>query len=205
MKLTTIVFGIAATAALFSCGDKNTEKTATDTTAAEVSYTVDPAASSIRWEGNMTGVKVYNHFGSINLKEGSFSVKGTSLVTGSFVVDMKSINPTDSNYSAEHPKEHLVGHLGNNDFFLVDSFPTATFVIKSVEGNTATGDFTLKGITNSEKVTDIVIDTTGGMVKATGKLEFDRQKYKAAFKMAVKDMVLADAIKLDISLVGAKK
>lgn len=205
MKLTTLIFGIAATAALFSCGNKNTEVSGADTTATEVSYSVDPASSTIRWEGNMTGIKAYSHYGFVTLKEGSFSVKGTSLATGSFVVDMKTINPTDSGYSAEHPREHLIGHLGNNDFFLVDSFPTATFVIKSVEGNTATGDFTVKGITNTEKVTDIVIDTTGGMVKATGKLEFDRQKYKAAFKMAVKDMVLADAIKLDISLVGAKK
>lgn len=199
MKLKLILASAVIASFLFSCDStKSTEATTVDSTGTEATYVVDAAASNIVWEGNM--VKLYKHFGDLKISEGSFSVKGLQVTAGNFTVDMKSITPTDSNYSEEHPKEHLVGHLSKTDFFAVDSFPTAMFVIKSVSGNTATGDLTLRGITNQETVTNIAVDTVGG-VKATGKLVFDRQKYKVAYK-ADGDKVLSNDITLDITLVG---
>jgi polyisoprenoid-binding protein YceI len=203
MKMRILALGMLAVAALYSCTDKAVESTeSSDTTA--TSYVVSTEGSNIRWEGNMTGLKVYGHYGDLKVKEGSIDLKGLAVSGGSFVVDMKSINPTDSGYSAEHPKEDLVVHLSNKDFFLVDSFPTASFVIKKVEGNVATGDLTIRGVTNEEKVTDIAVDTTGGVLTATGKLVFDRQKYGVAWT-AAKDMLLADDIKLDIKIIGNKQ
>jgi polyisoprenoid-binding protein YceI len=149
-------------------------------------------------------LKSHKHFGTLKVSEGSFVLKGTQLVSGMFTADMKSISPTDSGYNKEHPKEYLVQHLSGPDFFAVDSFPTASFVVKSVEGSTATGELTLRGKTNEEKVTDITVDTTAGAVTAKGKLVFDRQKYGVAFK-AAKDMILSDEIKLEVTLVGNKK
>ncbi|HRF79635.1 MAG TPA: YceI family protein, partial [Flavobacteriales bacterium] len=124
------------------------------------------------------------HHGTINMTEGSFSVKGGAVSGGKFVVDMKSIAPLDSAYAADNAKQGtrgmLVGHLSSADFFAVDSFPTATFEITSVEGATATGKLTLRGKTSDEKVTDIVVTEENGVAKATGKLSFDRQKYGVA-------------------------
>ena len=202
MKIKLIFTSAVLAAFMFSCNsEKKADAVAVDSLGTEATYAVDSAASNIFWEGQM--LKMHKHYGDLTISEGSFTVKGLQVTGGTFTADMKSIVPTDSNYSKEHPKPYLVGHLSNADFFAVDSFPTASFVIKSVSGNTATGDLTLRGKTNSETVTDIVVDTLGGGVKATGKLVFNRQKYGAAYK-AANDMVLSDDIKLDITLVGKK-
>lgn len=201
MKIKIVFTSAILAAFMFSCGtDKKSDAVAVDSLGTEASYTADTAASTIIWEGNMVGV--YKHSGTLNLTEGSFTVKGLQVTGGSFTATLKSINPTDSNYSAEHPKSGLVGHLSSAEFFAVDSFPTTTFVIKSVSGNTATGDLTLRGKTNEETVTNITVDTVGG-VKASGKLVFDRQKYNVAYK-AAGDKVLSNDITLDITLVAKK-
>ena len=201
MKLKIIFASALLASFLFSCNStKSTEATAVDSTGTEATFMVDPTASNIVWEGNM--VKLYKHYGDLKISEGSFTVKGLQVTGGSFAADMKSISPTDSNYSAEHPKEYLVGHLSDTSFFSVGTYPTATFVIKTVSGNTATGDFTLGGITNEVTVPNILVDTVGA-VKATGKLVVDRQKYKVAYK-ADGDKVLSNDITLDITLVGKK-
>jgi polyisoprenoid-binding protein YceI len=201
MKIKIVFTSAILAAFMFSCGtDKKSDAVAVDSLGTEASYTADTAASTIIWEGNMVGV--YKHSGTLNLTEGSFTVKGLQVTGGSFTATLKSINPTDSNYSAEHPKSGLVGHLSSAEFFAVDSFPTTTFVIKSVSGNTATGDLTLRGKTNEETVTNITVDTVGG-IKASGKLVFDRQKYNVAYK-AAGDKVLSNDITLDITLVAKK-
>ncbi len=202
MKIKLLIAGSLLAAAMLACNsEKKAETTAVDSLGTEATYTIDSSASSVLWEGQM--LKMHKHFGTITVSSGTLTVKGLQVVGGTFTANMKSIVPTDSGYNAEHPKEYLVGHLSGADFFAVDTFPTATFVIKSATGNTAKGDLTLRGKTNEEEVTDIVVDTTAGAVKATGKLVFNRQKYGVAYK-AAKDMVLSDDIKLDITLVGKK-
>ncbi|MBC7451850.1 MAG: YceI family protein [Cytophagales bacterium] len=204
MKIKSILIGSLFVAALYSCSsEKPAETTVAVDSTAEVTYTVSTEGSSVLWEGSV--IKAHKHFGTLKLTEGTFTLKGTQVVAGTFTTDMKTINPTDSGYNKEHPKEGLVGHLGTAEFFAVDSFPTAKFVIKSFEGNTVTGDLTLRGKTNEEKVTDIVVDTTAGVVKATGKLTVDRQKYGVSYKSAMKDMVLSDELKLEVTLVGNKQ
>ncbi|WP_033418052.1 YceI family protein [Cytophaga aurantiaca] len=203
MKIKIVFTSAILAAVMFACNsEKKADVVAVDSLGTEATYTADTAASLIRWEGNMGGKFVYKHFGTLKISEGTFTAKGLQITGGSFTANLKSINPTDSNYTEKTPRVGLIGHLGGADFFAVDSFPTATFVIKSVNGNSATGDLTLRGKTNSETVTDIVVDTTAG-VKATGKLVFNRQKYGVAYK-AAKDLLLSDDITLDIALVGKK-
>jgi polyisoprenoid-binding protein YceI len=120
---------------------------------------------------------------------------------------MTSINPTDEAYQPEGSKQgtksQLIGHLGTADFFDSANHPTAKLVITEVSGNTAMGDLTIRGTTNKEQVTDIVItENADGTVTATGKLTFDRQKYGVAWKHFLKDAILADNIDLEISLNG---
>jgi len=172
----------------------------------EKTYMVDAAASTIAWAGHTSGAKVYGHNGSISLNNGTITVKGGALLGGKFEVNMTAITPLDSNYAPDGSKEgtkaNLLQHLTTADFFLTDSFPTATFVVQSVEGNTATGELTVKGKTNTEKITDITITEENGTAKAAGKLVFDRQKYGVAWKHFMKDVLLADDIELTIELVG---
>ena len=205
MKIKLLLISSLVAASMIACKSDKPAETATmvDTTAAEATYTVAPEGSSAMWEGEM--LKAHKHFGTLKVTEGDFVLKGTQLVSGTFTADMKSINPTDSNYNKEHPKEYLVKHLSSPEFFAVDSFPTATFVIKTVEGNSATGELTVRGKSNEEKVTDITVDTTAGVATAKGKLVFDRQKYGVSYKSTMRDMVLSDEIILEVTLEGKKK
>jgi polyisoprenoid-binding protein YceI len=96
-----------------------------------------------------------------------------------------------------------MGHLKSPAFFNVDSFPTTSLKITSVDGNMATADLTVRGRTNSEKITDIaIIQNADGTVSATGKLTFDRKKYGANWDYPPGDMVLKNDIELTVDLVG---
>ena len=210
MNLKNVAIGALATALLVSCGgEKQVDNKQTDTTKATeevavVSYTVNTEESKVAWEGHTSGVQVYGHNGVISLSEGSLEVKGSEITGGSFTIDMSTIAPLDSGYSEEHPKESLIGHLSNGDFFLVDSFPTSSFIIKSMAEGKIVGDLTVRGITHEETVENVVVETTETGVIATGKLVFDRQKYDVSWAHFVKDVLLANDITLEIAIVATK-
>lgn len=171
----------------------------------EMTYTVDGGASKVNWTGTMAGIK--SHTGDLKFTEGTIMTKGPTLTGGSFTIDMKSYVMTDTNYApdgaAQGTRANLMGHLMSPDFFAVDSFPTASLKITAVTGNTATADLTVRGKTNSETITDIVVTPNAdGTVSASGKLTFDRQKYGVAWSSGSKDAVLNDNIELNVELVG---
>ena len=169
-------------------------------------WSVNPAESNLRWEGGTSGAQVYSHFGNIMLKEGKVMTEGETITGGSFVVDMTSIDPKDEGYSEEHPASDLVGHLSTPDFFAVEEHPTASFNIKSVNGNTITGDLTIRGKTNEEslEVKEMSMSEDGNTMTANGSLVFDRQKYDVAWEHYLQDVVLSDDITLEITLVASK-
>ncbi|MDX9769385.1 MAG: YceI family protein [Tenuifilaceae bacterium] len=164
MKLRTIfimmaVLAIGATSCMQSPeGEKVKSDDATEIHFAELANTVTPnlALSKVEWLGTKpTGT----HYGTLSIKEGSLFVKDGELTGGVFVLDMTSIVVLD----IDDPKmnENLVGHLKSADFFLVDSFPTATFKFSTVtplESSTEVegkvnpthrieGNLTMRGIT----------------------------------------------------------
>ncbi|MBL7981448.1 MAG: YceI family protein [Flavobacteriales bacterium] len=217
MKFQSLTIAALAASFLVACGPSEAEQKAARekavadsiaaAAAAEHAYTLDAATSTINWAGNVTGPAPYGHKGTIAFNSGTFSTQGGFLKTGTFEVNMTSINPTDDAYQPEGSKQgtksQLIGHLSTADFFDSANHPTAKLVITEVSGNTATGDLTIRGTTNKEKVTDIVItENADGTVTATGKLTFDRQKYGVAWKHFMKDAILADNIDLEISLNG---
>ena len=199
---TTILFALAI--GLISCGgekkDAANSETKTETVEAkEASYAISVENSKVTWKGTMMGM--YSHEGTITIQSGSISTKGGKITGGDFVIDMATINPTDDNFPEDKPKEYLIGHLATGDFFASDSIPTASFKITGSEGNSVTGDLTIKGVTKAATISDVTTTEENGMVTATGSLVFDRQEFGIAYK-AAKDMVLSDDIELEISLSG---
>ncbi len=215
MKPFLALTATAAVMTFVSCGPSAEEQaaanakaaadSATAAASAEKNWMVDLAASKVNWAGTMIGVKT--HTGTLNFASGSFKTKGGTLTSGEFVVDMKNYAMNDTNYApdgSDHgTKANLMGHLMSPDFFNTDSFPTATLKLTAMDGNSATGDFTVRGKTNAEKVTDIVITPNAdGTVKAVGKLVFNRQKYGVIWKPGMKDAVVKDDIELNVEIVG---
>ena len=84
----------------------------------------------------------------------------------------------------------------------LDEYPTATFVVKSQEGDKLIGDLTIRGKTNEETATINALEATPEGVKADVKLVFNRQKYDVAWVHFMKDMILSDDIQINVTLTG---
>lgn len=132
--------------------------------------------SKVVWKGyKVTG----SHEGTIVIKSGSLSFEATKLVGGEFVIDMTTIGATD--LEGEY-KGKLDGHLKSDDFFGVESYPTASLVFTKVQASgknafNVIGDLTIKGKTNPVTFT---ISIYGN--KATASLKIDRTKYGIEYK-----------------------
>lgn len=163
-RIATLLF-LSALSLTVSCkNDKATEAETTEAgTVKEVSgeavtYTVDKQNSKIEWTGSKPTGK---HTGTINLADGSVSIKDNALDTGKFTIDMNTITVTD--LKAGDGKEDLEGHLKGtggteadfDHFFNVKKYPQANFEItKAVTENGKTsveGNLTMKGITKNVK------------------------------------------------------
>jgi polyisoprenoid-binding protein YceI len=124
----------AGIALLASCKDAPeadkavTEERKEASAAVGASFAVDTITSSVGWVGTKpTG----SHNGTFKLTGGDISVNNSAITGGSFEVSIKSMVCTD--LQAGQGKEKLEGHLLSPDFFDAAKYPTAKFVITSVE------------------------------------------------------------------------
>ena len=162
---------------------------------------VNVQTTTIEWLGKKIGGK---HEGNIQLKSGYLELKEGEIIAGNFVVDMTSITNTD--LKDEGSNQKLVGHLKSDDFFGVQSYPTAEFVVtKSSKFNngtaTLTGDLTIKGNTES-----ISFEVVRAGKEYTAKLDIDRSKFDVrygskSFFDNLGDKAINDIFTLDITLV----
>ena len=208
MHMKKMVLVSAVLIALASCDNaSNNAGEAGDVAAATGAVlTLDPAASSVTWEGAKMTETV--HTGGISVSEGSLSVKDGKIEAGSFSLDMNSITSTDLTDTAMANK--LIGHLKSADFFLTDSFPTAKFEITGVAAATSpdsaqiSGNLTIKGVTNgiSFPAKVAVSDST---VDASARITFNRNDWGITWggsktDKSIMDMLKNNLIKDEISL-----
>jgi len=202
MKNTAVItFTFLITLLVSSCGNTETKKIETTLEVQELdsvlqSLNINTSTSSVEWKGVMVGI--YSHNGFVSIKEGNLVYQGNSITGGSITIDMETMTQSDSLYKTEENK--LVAHLESPDFFDVANFPTATFEITSSDlgTNKVYGNLTVKGITDSEVVENVIFDLE--TKSATGTLKFDRQKYGVTYKGSKKDMLVGDEVEMTISL-----
>ncbi|MDT8393282.1 MAG: YceI family protein [Bacteroidales bacterium] len=190
-----------------SCSQGNQKQTSESAseakTAVEISsVNLDPAKSMVIWSGTMLGI--YTHDGTLDLSQAELALDDGKISGGSFTVDMNSMVATDENYNPEEGStpEKLIGHLKSPDFFDVENYPTATFIITSADANTVSGMLTIRGITHEEIVQNVSMAKDGGQVKITGDMTISRKKYDVSWDSPMQDRVLSDDIKLEIRLIG---
>ena len=170
-------------------------------------YTVDVAKSSISWEGKkFTG----SHTGTVNLTSGTLGFNGKKLAEGGFVANMSTIKTMDG----DKPNANLDKHLKSEDFFGVEKFPAANFVIKKIVANgnntNVTGDLTIKGITNSITFPAVITWNADKTVTATAeKIVIDRTKYNIQYKSKsifsdIGDNFIYDDFTFSVKLVAKK-
>lgn len=144
-------------------------------------FEIQSAASSIAWTGKkVTGA----HNGTIGIKEGTVTIEGGELKGAKLLIDTTSIEILD--ITDPETNAQFAGHLASEDFFAIESFPTAVFEITSAIPQTATiyhvaGVLTIKGISHSVEF-DAEVNRTADQLNASGKLVIDRTKYDMKFR-----------------------
>jgi polyisoprenoid-binding protein YceI len=164
--------------------------------------------SKITWTGSkITGDK---HVGTVALKDGSITFDANGIANAELVIDMTSMDNIDLADDAENQGK-LLGHLKSDDFFGVDTYPTATFSLAGVQMAEATGmvtgQMTVKDKTNEESAKVVIAKSGKDMVVITGTLTFDRAKYdvrygSGSFFEGLGDNLIKDDVMLKFQLKG---
>ncbi len=168
--------------------------------------------SELLWKGfKLTG----QHNGNLKLSKGTFYLNKKSIVGGEFTFDMNTINCLDLNGKW---KDKLEMHLKDIDFFDVDSYPNANFIITSVNPinkNDSLSEFNVSGnlrlkdsILNIQFPANLLISDS--IIKATSKpFNIDRTKWGIMYKSKKildnwKEGYLYDEIEIIINVVGKR-
>ena len=147
---------------------------------------IDTSESLIEWTGQNLGSK---HWGLLQSKSGRLGFRNGCVVSGYFVVDMHSI--TDLNIENNEMRKVLEEHLKSDDFFDCDRFPEAKFELTNVDsiaGATPgtpnfnfTGNFTLKGITQSIQFNAVCEFNDEGQWIAQANFDIDRTRWNIIY------------------------
>lgn len=172
------------------------------------SFKVNASESKLTWLAKKVAGE---HSGTINVSTGSLNVENNVLKGGSFDLDTKTITVTDITDKEGNAK--LLGHLKSEDFFAVDKFGAAKFVITSATNKGAglyniKGNLTIKGITNEVSFpATVAIDKT--KLTASAKIIVDRTKYDIKYRSKsffenLGDKTIYDDFELNIQLIANK-
>lgn len=142
-------------------------------------YSLDTEKSVVEW----TGRNINNrHYGRIAISEGEVVLTNGLPVSGRFVLDMDSMANLD--LQDEGWRGMLHRHLKSEDFFDVESYPTAVFELSGAAGIAGatpgtpnveiTGKLTVKGTTHPLCFPAMVAPQEDGTLKAQAAIDFDR-------------------------------
>ena len=168
-------------------------------------YAVDHEQSTVRW----TGKKIAGqHNGTINVQSGTLEVEDNQLKGGQFAIDMQSLSNEDL---TGEDKAKLEGHLKSDDFFGVETYPTATLVItqatpQSESQYTITGELTIKNTTHPVEF-PATVSLQDNQLIAEATITVDRSEYdvrygSSSFFDDLGDNVIYDDFDIAISLVA---
>jgi polyisoprenoid-binding protein YceI len=203
-----IIAIVAVSALMISCkGEKKEKLDAQDKVEVKevvAENNVDLAASVVTWKGSKpTGT----HNGTVALKESTLTVTDGKLTTGEFIIDMSSIKCLD----LKDPKDaaSLVGHLSSGDFFDVAKFPTAKFVIASVEEAdgklSITGNLTVKDTTKGITIPATFTEEGGVYTFKSEPFNIDRTEFGIEYKSTkffnnLKDKFINDLVEMSFEV-----
>lgn len=167
-------------------------------------FEIANAQSNIDWIGRkVTGA----HNGTIDVKEGTFSVTDGKLASGKVVIDTASIKILDIADQATNAQ--FAGHLASDDFFSIEKFPTSTFEITSVQPQNGNqyhieGNLTIKGITHAAEF-NATVESNDDTFNLSGKLIVDRTKYGIKFRSGnffkdLGDTLIYNDFELDVKI-----
>lgn len=169
---------------------------------------IDIDKSEIGWSGKSISDV---HTGKIRLSKAELRYQGEMLIGGMFEADMRSITVTDITDIEDN--RHFIEHIGNADFFEVDKYPVAYFVITKV---TPIEDGTYE-VTGNMKIRDKELpltfkaksETDDRIRRVSAIVSVDRTLFGIEYgaqgkKGSEKDWFILNEFVLNINIVAAK-
>ena len=167
------------------------------------------AGQTMQWQANKIAG---SHKGTVPLTSGSLDLNGTT-EKGRFIFDLKALQNSD--LSGEW-KDMLETHLKSPDFFHVEAYPEALFVIQTItpDGHdetlhTISGVLTIKGITKplnfSASIQEKGSDTIISAKLSLNRLDWDIRYNSGKFfdPKALGDKLILDELEFAFTLTGA--
>ncbi len=162
------------------------EAVAVDTNEVEAgNYAVATEESTVQWQGSKTLIANYKDNGILKIESGNLIAAEDGNVTGTIIFDMTTIAATSTGRGTG--EDMLSNHLKSDDFFSVETYPTAEFTIKKAEpategsaSHTITGDLTIKGITH-EISFPATVGMKDGQLVANATVTLDRTLWDVRF------------------------
>jgi len=176
---------------------------------AQEEFTIDANKSIVNWSAAYS-FEFGGHNGTVQFKEGTFLKTNDKIVGGTFVIDMSTIVNTDGDFN-----DGLVDHLKNEDFFDIETYPTAQLVITKVKyhdpNNTIGSDktylrmeanLTIKGKTLPITYESEINAENNQMIS---RFKIDRTRWGINFgakglSSKMKDRFISDAITFEVML-----
>jgi len=161
-----------------------------------VQVPIDIKKSEVKWKGTkMRGLG--KHEGIISIKSGYFETKDGEFYGGEIVFDMNTITVTDIPEREPIPRRRLNNHLKSEDFFGVEKYPEAKFLIvkvlkKEKQNITVEGELYIRDV--KDRIT-VLLEVSPGKSKIrsiSSKLKFDRFNWNIGYKGSWADRTLVD-------------
>lgn len=219
-----LIVAVMASAFLASCGGSNGDKAqvATEQEVAEqvgATYTVDTETSTVNWKGYHKG-GFDPRFGTLKT-QGTISVENDAITGGSFTIDMNSVATDEASVdpltTGGKTAADLDGHLKNEDFFEVETYPTAKFEITEVKAfDAATETSVLEGATNivsgnltiKDKTVNVtfpaVVEITENQVNLVSKFTIHRQDWGLSYGTEgdAKDWMISQEVDMELNIIS---
>lgn len=169
---------------------------------------VDTQMSQLLWRARRIVADGNRHRGTVKLSAGTVLVKDGNLVGGDFTIDMSTINASD--LEGNDAKNRLENHLKSEDFFEIETYPTAAFEIAEVvpvdtiggANHLITGNLTLKNVKKSVQFPVNVRSMGNSMLVTSLPFEIDRTdwgvNYGSGLLGTVQDEIISDMISLTV-------
>lgn len=172
-------------------------------------FAVDSRMSEVDWKATELGIG--GHRGKIKLRDGVLKVKNNELIGGIVTIDMSTITTTD--LEGEW-KTKLENHLKNEDFFAVETYPTASFEIASVSpvdtisgaSHLVAGNLQIKDITKSITFPANIRIVNNSVLATSQPFVIDRTEWGVSHRSGlmgtVQDKIIDDEVKITLKVRG---
>ena len=204
-----IFMAVVVSTVLFSCNVEKKEKVVVKEEVKVEQTTMvdnlDLTTSVMTWKGTKpTG----SHDGTVAFKSGGMVVENDVLKGGEFVIDMNTIKNLDM--VGSDGAANIEKHLKAPDFFDIEVYPTAKFVITSVlevEGSLAvTGNLTIKDVTKSITIPASISTVEGITTFKSEMFNIDRADFNVKYGSkrwieGLKDKFINDLVEMSFTVV----